>query len=310
MINLNFIFDFFNLIRWKNLLMIVITQFIINYLVIQPVLLNYQIGKGHTTGVFFAILFSTIFIAAAGYLLNNLIDIKTDKINNKNQFSIDLYFNQHILMNLYHSLNIVALLIGIYPLIYCKDLLSYSLFPFAIVLLYYYSKYFKSTVLVGNFMVSLLTSLAILIGLFFERNLINEFPIKLKIIIYSYALFAFLVSMIREIVKDIEDMEGDFINEIITLSTQYGLVIAKKIALAFNWVTIIIILVFLSPLIISTDRTIILYIIQGTLIILGFISSYYIYISQISSDFKQVSKLLKLWMLVGILSMTLIPFYI
>lgn len=300
--------DYLNLVRWKNLLMILLTQFIVYFLVIQPIIES-QNKVGYSFLVFISIAIATVLTAAAGYLINNIQDVDTDRLNNKNNYSINLNDHRNYFLTIYYVLNTLTLFIAIYPLFVCKDLLGFIIFPVSMVLLYFYTKRYKSSLLTGNIIVSLLTALSIIQVVLFERNIVNELPIHLVKVILVYAIFAFLVSMIREIVKDIEDIEGDFQTGIITVATKLGVVLAKKIAIYIGGMVILLIVLFMNQFVLQVQHSLFLIICQLILIIIGGICIYQIFISKTKNDFHKSSNYLKIWMFIGILSMCLIPLY-
>jgi 4-hydroxybenzoate polyprenyltransferase len=301
--------DFFKLIRWKNLLMIFLTQFIVKYLVIDLIRLDDSIGHGNSPLVFLCLSLSTILIASSGYLLNNIVDIKTDIINNKMD-SITIIKDSNALLKIYYAFNLLALFLSTIPTLFSENFINYLIFPFTILLLFIYSKYLKSTVLLGNILVSILSALSIILIPLFESTHVDYVSLDVFNVILIYSIFAFLVSMMREIVKDIEDIEGDFSTGLVTLPIRYGKEIAKKIALLFGVGTLLVIAYFLYPK--RYDEAGFYYVLSIGIVLfsLGIISMLFIYKAQSKKDYSRSSLFLKIWMLVGILSMCFIPKFI
>jgi 4-hydroxybenzoate polyprenyltransferase len=116
--------------------------------------------------------------------------------------------------------------------------------------------------------------------------------------------------MMREIVKDIEDIEGDFSTGLVTLPIRYGKEIAKKIALLFGVGTLMVIAYFLYPK--RYDEVGFYYVLSIgiVLFLIGIISMLFIYKAQTKKDYSRSSLFLKIWMLVGVLSMCFIPKFV
>lgn len=182
----------FKLFRPINLLLILFTQ----------ICAVYFLGFGNDINDLFdylhlSIYFSTLFTATAGYLFNNIKDIKTDEINHSTS-KINLMKNNKTLFLLtYIFLSIVALLIAF----------VYSLKLGVIVLilhflLFLYNILLKKIPLIGNILISAITAFSIFIFVIFDAN------IKINLVII-FTIYAFGISLIREIIKDAEDIEGD-----------------------------------------------------------------------------------------------------
>lgn len=302
--------DFFKLIRWKNLLMIFLTQFIVKVFVIEYINLEDAHGSSFTFKYFLLLSLTSILIAGSGYLINNIIDVDTDKKNDKSFLNDKIIKNKKMLLKLYKVMNIVALIIGFIPAFICDNLYIYLIFPSSIVLLFYYSKKLKSTIIIGNLVVSFLTAVSIFVVPLFQYDFENTITEKMFVLIMIYSIFAFLVNMMREIVKDIEDIEGDFSTGLVTLPIRYGKEIAKKIALLFGVGTLMVIAYFLYPK--RYDEVGFYYVLSIgiVLFLIGIISMLFIYKAQTKKDYSRSSLFLKIWMLVGVLSMCFIPKFV
>lgn len=289
-------------VRGKNLLMIALTQWIIVWVTKQS---GCDISALSLITLA-CISISTIGIAAAGYLYNNIIDIETDRTNNKvvihhiheerisylkkGSYAVAIASHIPVLFMLYSTENRSALLI----------------FPIASALLFFYSKYIKSTLLAGNLLIALLTVMSMhVIVQYLVYRCENSI---MFLFIYAYMFFAFMCSVLREIVKDIEDVEGDLAHDIITLPGKFGIQFAKKISIYLN-LFILFLLVFTGiGLFINKQFGILIQLVTVLLTILGSIVLFVLYKSKTKSDFSGCSNWIKLWMLIGILSMLTIPF--
>ena len=199
---------FFRLIRWPNLFFIALTQALFYYCVYTP--LFQPNGEKELAWLIVA----SVFIAAAGYIINDYFDLNIDQINKpgKNVFAAVINRRWAIIWHFVFSL------VGIGATILAVGLHKWYLVLAnigCVALLWLYSTSFKRKLLVGNVVISLLTSWTVLILFFMftePRQAIvgqDENITKLFRTAFLYAGFAFISSLIREAVKDMEDMEGD-----------------------------------------------------------------------------------------------------
>lgn len=224
---------FLNLIRWKNLLMIALVQVLIKYALFKP----FNIDVTLDVFGFLLLVIATLCIAAAGNIINDIYDIDTDLINKPDKVIVSKSISETKAFNLFLVLTIVGVCIGFY-LSNLIDKTEFSaLFIFTSALLYVYSTSLKQTFLIGNIVVSVLVAMSIIIvGLFdllpviTPENQQTQLTI-FKILLY-YALFAFIINLLREIIKDIEDIEGDTKAEMRTLP----IIIGKKRATFFVFI--------------------------------------------------------------------------
>lgn len=205
---MNIIHAFFRLIRWSNLVFIVLTQVLFYFCIYYPLYHVHHIWR------LCWLTLASVCVAAAGYIINDYFDLNIDQINKPDKNVIDRVINRRwaILWHLVLSvcgLLFTALAIG----------LAYWYLIFAnlvcVVLLWLYSTSFKRQLLVGNLVISLLTAWTILIFFFAFSTPSNAFntadPVSVKFfrLSFLYGGFAFIISMIREAVKDMEDLKGD-----------------------------------------------------------------------------------------------------
>ncbi len=259
---MNSLIAFIKLIRLPNLLIIALTQYAIRYGVIYPIIYNFSGGQ-HIPGVglkmteldFFLLSLSTVMIAAAGYIINDYFDVKVDRVNRPDRIIVGKFIKRRVAMGAHIVINTIAILIGAY--------LAYTIGNWKLIFiqvlsagaLWYYSTLFKKQVLVGNVIVALLAALVPFVaGLYelilqhaFTDDTVNSLLFRLEeytpfedveyllieilnSILYwilGFTIFAFISTVIREVIKDIEDYEGDkkyFSN---TLAVVYGKTKAK-----------------------------------------------------------------------------------
>lgn len=214
---------FLKLIRYQNLLLIAFMQLIFRYgfLKLQNTYLSladWQFGL---------LVLATVLIAASGYIINDILDQETDGINKPNNVIIGNYISEDFAFNLYIGINITALLIGYYLSDVINKPTFLAVFIIPVVLLYLYATSFKKIAVIGNLVVALVLGLSvIMIGFFdiipatYDGNL--EQMMTIMYILLDYAIFAVIINFIRELIKDLEDVDGDYIQGMNTLPIIIG----------------------------------------------------------------------------------------
>lgn len=235
-----------------------------------------------TFTIFFGAL-SALLVAAAGNIINDYFDIETDKINRPNRPIPSGKISEKEALQLYLAFNLIAIIIA--GLI---SLMALATVIITISLLFLYSYRLKGTALVGNIVIALCTSLAFVFGGVIVGNTAASF---------IPALFAFQITLIREILKDVEDLEGDVKSNQITFAGKYGSV--KSIQL-IKILIILLILTTFYPFVIHL-YSVIYFIIVIVLVDLPLLYILKILnVGAIPSNIKQVSLFLKLLMISGL----------
>ncbi|MBC7923123.1 MAG: geranylgeranylglycerol-phosphate geranylgeranyltransferase [Ferruginibacter sp.] len=273
---------FYRLIRVPNLLIIVLTQYLARIFLIGPrqEWRNYLLDHR-----FFLLVLSTVIIAAAGYIINDYYDVKIDTINKPKRVVVGRILRRRMAMIAHTGLNVLGLAIGLYL---GKVVLVYN---FAAAFgLWLYSNQLKRLPLVGNLVIALLTgaSLSILAAYFRQHQQL----------VYTYATFAFFISLIREIIKDMEDVKGDATFGCQTLPIVWGLRRTKLLLylLTASFLTVI----FLMGNHLGLP-------ILGYLFVVVFLPVVWLLVKLVRADTKKdfgyLSNLCKVIMLNGVLSM-------
>lgn len=243
--------NFLKLIRFPNLLILAFTQYVIRYCMLAPYLAarRYELSYSRiefqmSEFDFFLLVMSTLMIAAAGYIINDYFDIRIDEVNRPATNLVGKTIKRRVAMAAHMTLNIAGVLIGLW-ISWKYDMFRAGSFIFLATpaLLWFYSTSLKRQFLIGNIIIALLTGLIPLISVLYELMAVArslppatlttidlKFPAWFAI---GYSLFAFLISLIREIVKDIEDYEGDYEYGCKTLPIVLGISKAKSVVLAF-----------------------------------------------------------------------------
>ncbi len=250
---------FLKLIRWQNLVIIIITQYLIRFCIIEPMI--YSLGQSAgmifllqmSSFNFFLLVLSTVLIGAAGNVINDYFDLKIDRINKPEKIIVGRFIKRRVAMGMHIVLNSLGLLIGAYVSIKIGIWKLMLIQVFAIMSLWYYSTHFKHVVLTGNFIIALLASIIPLIVGLFEiplinyryGNILNEFNANFNFISYwiiAFSVFAFIFTLAREITKDIADIKGDEYCGSYTIPIAYGINTARIISMVLYFIAFILIL--------------------------------------------------------------------
>jgi len=231
------------LIRWKNLLIIFATQWLIWACVILPVIKknNLQALQLLNAVNFSLLSFSTILIAAAGYIINDYFDIRIDFINKPEKMVLEKNLPRRKAIILHTMFTLLGILLAAYIAAQRDAYEWITVQLFCSLLLWFYSTKFKQRFVIGNIIVALLTMLTIATLVVYEPALHLFFKKDIFIIeggwqsinplwfLGFYAFFAFILTWMREIVKDMEDLEGDMREGCRTLPIKCGLLKATRI---------------------------------------------------------------------------------
>lgn len=238
---------YLKLIRFQNLLMIALMQCIIRYgfLKLQKVELALADWQ------FALLVLSTVFIAAGGYIINDIMDQETDSINRPNQIIVGRSISESMAYNLYFGFTIAGALIGFYlsNLIYRDNF--FGIFIITSLLLYIYATSFKQIAVIGNILVSLALALSVIIVGLFDiipaTDQVNRFQMMLWLeLLFDYAVFAFLLNFIREIIKDLEDINGDYNQGMRTLPIVLGVSRTAKVVAVITAIATVILLLYIN----------------------------------------------------------------
>jgi len=237
-------------IRYKNLLIVAATLYLVRYCIVQPLLYSKNLDLQLDSLSFLLLTLATVFITAGGYVINDYFDTKTDLVNRPQTVIIGRSLSRRMAITLHTGLNLVGIIFGLIVSIKVGKPFLSLLFVIVTGLLWFYSTTYKRQFLIGNLMVALLTGIVPLITILFEFprlysvywQMVIKFDIHLGIITYwvgSYAIFAFLLTLVREIIKDIEDFEGDQVFGRNTLPVYLGKKNARIVAASILMFTLI-----------------------------------------------------------------------
>ena len=309
------IFTLVRLIRLPNLAIIILTQILLRYCIVKPILFSGapELISGNLD--FFLLVITTVLIAIGGYVINDCFDITIDEINRPGKNSIGKGINERAALRLYWLVNGLATAIGFFLSYKLKSLTFGLIFPVISILLWFYSAKYKRTFLLGNIIISLLSALVIFIVWYFEflhlwlnpENFVMVLDnVKITTSFFLvYGLFAFLVSLFREIIKDIEDAKGDKQNQCRTLPVVIGL--KKSIYVVAFLIFSVVLLVgyccWIAYNLLQMGIFFYLVLVVGVPLVYMMVK---VFFSHENEDFHFLSSLCKLVMVAGILTMQLI----
>lgn len=303
---LSFISALINIIRPKNLIIIALTQWILHFFIIIPF-----VGvPSLNAALFYLLVVDTMFIAAGGYLINDILDYKTDVINKPLKLYIPKPLSLKTAWVYYFCILISGFLTALYIAYKINNLPLVLIYPLACVVLYFYSAKLKNSVLAGNIVVSLFVAFVSGIVLFAERNSVSNMAVTSSYhvvmgLFTAYMIFSFLINLLREIIKDIEDFEGDIATGVITYAGRYGITRAKKLCMGLCILTIIIAILWVCFSSVCTDfrvqTYITLFVVCPILIVLQILTK-----TSAKRDFSKISTILKWVMVAGLGSIILI----
>lgn len=302
---------YLKLIRYQNLLMLGFMQLIVRY----GFLKQQHIFLALTNFQFILLVVSTLCIAAGGYIINDIFDVETDIENRPKRVVVGTSISEDIAYNLYFGFTVVGVLIGFY-LSNAIGLNSFAgAFIITAALLYLYANSLKQSLLIGNIIVALLLSFSVLIIALFDLLPVTYEGNRAEMgliftILLDYAIFAFIINFIREIVKDLEDINGDYNQGMNTLPIAIGISRTTKIVFALGIVFILYLCYyiyqyyFLNHLIISTLYSILFIVSPMIYCIIK------IFEAKHQSEFKHLSNILKIILCFGILSIAITSYNI
>ncbi|MDQ1332624.1 MAG: hypothetical protein QG576_659, partial [Bacteroidota bacterium] len=252
--------EFLRLIRWQNLLIVILTMVMMRYFVIGPLLSRIEVTLINSPGEelpmalqfpwynFIVLVAATVFITAGGYVINDYFDIKTDLIN-RGSVIVGTRIPRRQAMMWHNIFNILGVAAGFYISWKAGYFWMGMLFLLVSGLLYFYSASYKRQFLIGNIIVGALTAMVPLLVILYEWPALYRFysvnatdPPPLGFLFYwvgGFALFAFITTMSREIIKDIEDFEGDKAYGRNTIPVVIGILASKIVAVSLIFITLL-----------------------------------------------------------------------
>jgi 4-hydroxybenzoate polyprenyltransferase len=311
--------SFLKLIRWQNLVIVAATMFLMRYAVldtllgkIEVLMIQGAIGEAAMKVQFPPVNFillvaTTLFITAGGYVINDYFDIKTDIIN-KGKVIVGYQISRRRAMMWHNIFNLAGVALGFYISWRSGYTLMGVVFLVVSGLLYFYSASYKRQFLTGNIIVAFLTAMVPMLVVIYEWSAVYRFYTinaaetpDLSFMFYwigGFALFAFLTTLIREIIKDVEDYEGDAAYGRNTLPIVLGIVTSKIVIVSLIIITLV--LLYAVWYLFIFDKYTLIYISAFITMPLIFVAIT-IFRSVNNRQFHAASRMMKMIMLAGIL---------
>jgi 4-hydroxybenzoate polyprenyltransferase len=286
---------FFRLIRISNILIMLITL-VLSYYCLNDYLLAEDLFQPR----FIILVIATLLTAAGGYIINDYYDVKLDLVNKPQKVIVGNTISRRWAILLHTSFNVLAVLLGL--AVNLKVALAIIVCS---ALLYIYSIYFKKQFLSGNLLIAFLSGFMLILLWLFNKST----PV---VLVSSYAVFAFMSTLLREIIKDTEDMKGDSRFNCRTLPIVIGVRKTKKVLQVINGLFILLLLIYIGMITeniafrYSLTKSIYNYYLLLFTVVPAIGLSYSLYRADVKKDFSRLSSYVKLIMLAGILSMVML----
>jgi len=305
--------DILRLIRWSNLLFLGILVWVMEKWVAAPVLTNAAFGEQLPGWVLWQLIIAVILIAAGGYVINDYFDVKIDRINRPDELVVTRSISKQTAVRLSMGLSISGAILGQIIAIWLANWTLAAVFLIVPGLLWFYSSSYKRLFMIGNITVALLSGLVPLLVAMVNVALLEQrygeilsytsLTHDLYAWLGGFGLFAFLLTWIREIVKDMQDQQGDREFECHTMPIVWGEKWTKVFVTGLVVLTIAIIghLWFhVLPFPIGWTSLSTRYIVLGIIVPL-LASVWLLWSAKIPSDYKTTQQVVKFTMLLGVL---------
>lgn len=306
---------FLQLVRVPNLLIIVITQFLLRYCLIAPFLYNGDTEFMTSLLDFSLVCLSTVLFTAGGYIINDYFDVKIDQVNKPSQLLVGKIITGRTAIKWHILLTGLGSLIGLYLTYRIHFLSLWISFPVVGTMLWFYSAKYKRTLFWGNFIVSFLSALVVITIYLFEFFWLRLQPeifsdlmpdlVWVGKLFLAYTVFAFLVTFYREIIKDMEDVKGDAQEGCRTIPIAFGMKVSRWVISGLVILTIILLVTSLLILFQLSLMIVFWYLLITTLTPMIYLL-YRVYISNTPEEYHIMSNICKIIMVAGVLSMLLI----
>ena len=275
----------FSVVRGYNILILILAQYLTAAFILAPELPLRQVI--FDANLFFLIL-SSATVIASGYIINNFYDSEKDLINRPKKTMLDRFVSQRTKLSVYFILNFAAIFFASY--VSFRAVVFFSLYIFAI---WFYSHRLKRILFLGNLVASILTIVPFFVVFIYYKNF--------ETVIFIHATFLYLMIVMRELVKDLENLKGDLILNYKTLPVVYG----EKWSKFFLTVLSIISVVPIVLLIWKYEIGQMDYYFYLSLILLGFFVLF-LYFSNAKWQYLLLHNILKFIIVAGVFSILLI----
>lgn len=300
----NLLSPWFAILRPLNLLLVAITQLLIFFIVLNPFF-----SESVDYFLFGLFVLDTLIIGGSGFIINDIVDHKIDVINKPDKCYIPSPISLNAAYKYYIVLIAIGFLIAAYIAFKIDNIPYLAIYPCAVGLLYFYATRYKNSVIIGNVIVSIFVAFVATVLIVWMYPYVNNIADK-SIVSHIYSLFiaygsfSFLVNFARELVKDIEDMEGDKKLGLVTFPIKYGQKLSWNLAGILTLFCTVISLIYILSLSMDLFKTIILIIIIT--LPMGILGSIMMAFPKQQIPAKTASKILKIILLLGLISILII----
>ncbi|WP_462280960.1 geranylgeranylglycerol-phosphate geranylgeranyltransferase [Salinivirga cyanobacteriivorans] len=302
---------FLRLIRWPNLIIIPLVMAAIRFAVIEPMLHISGMSPAMPLREFWLMVLATMFLGSGGYIINDYFDRKIDLINKPGKVVVGQKMSRIGAITWHIIFNSLAVLIGLWLAWQVHLWWVAAVYAFVSGIFWFYSTTYKRMFLIGNIIVSLLTAMVPFQVLLFEYTyqanegimLFGEGPLQQNLYIIAlwvtaFSFFAFMTNLIREIVKDFEDIRGDMRYGRKSVPIVLGLKSTKWVVQVLTLATILAIIYVASRVVFDWFSWVYI----STLIILPLLlHMYLLHFAHKKRQFHRISQLMKIVMFTGLL---------
>ncbi|PCH77286.1 MAG: ubiquinone biosynthesis protein UbiA [Flavobacteriaceae bacterium] len=276
-----------SVVRGYNIFLIVVAQYLAAIFIfsrersLRFVLLDLQL---------YLIVLATICVVAAGYIINNFYDTETDRINRPEKSKLDALVNQKTKLKIYFLFNFLGAFFAVF--VSLRAALFYSVYIF---LIWFYSHKLKRYPLVSMFAAAILALLPFFAVFVYYKNFSE--------VIFVHASFLFFILLIRELVKDLEKIKGDVLQNYQTIPIKYGEYFTKMLISLIVFLTLNPVYFLLRVYDVGGMKY---YFYLSIIALIGFTIA--LWFSSSKQHYLRLHVLLKLLLLIGVFSLCLIDY--
>ncbi len=297
--------DYLKLLRWTNLLFLAVIFFLPRFFLV----VSEKLPHALTAFEYVLLALSVLLVAGSGYVINDVYDQEVDRVNKPQRQTIGRSISEKAALQLFGVLAVLGVGIGVFLAYKVGMPVLGFIHPIGVVTLWLYAMDFKKRPVIGNLLISLLSGLALMLIAVFDLVPMLGAPLPLSdleslkniiVIILVYGGFAFFTTWIREIVKDVEDFEGDNRMGYKTLPVVVGIP-ATKVVVSALLLTMILGIGYYLMISVQEDLLSFIYVLSAVEVPLIFVLVL-TWKAQVKADYSRMSNLLKIIMFMGILS--------
>ncbi len=295
--------------RWGNLLFLLILQLVSLYYIY----FFQTAAAGHILALVPHLVLSTLLIAAGGYLINDYFDLAIDSINKPNRVQIIKKYGKRVLIKWHIIFTSLGLILAAYACVSLAKIHIIALQLISVALLFFYSFVFKKKILIGNIIISILSVMSLMVMPVYSFKSLHPVYLKYAMVpglhqtLIAVSIFSMMLTLIREVVKDTEDIAGDIQHGCRTLPIVIGTARTNTFVMMLAAVTMILYYIYFGALLHGNFLSLVAFILFEVAM-LGLISL----TSQArqKSEYAKISNYLKLLMAYGLLTSLILIHYV